>query len=277
MKVIVESGATKSEWRIAGTSERFFLPGMNVSSMPMNAVKKIIGEGLSRISTIGELEGFYLYTAGVVTQAICLELTSFIKEYAPSASVDIHNDLMGACRSAWGRDSGLVAILGTGSNTGFYNGSQISQKVMSGGYVLGDEGSASVLGRLFITDWLKFAVPEDVALDFNASFDSSYESIIYNVYKGDAPSRYLGSLSPFIMRHYDSSEYARNLVDTNFKAFAEKSLMKYDVATYPVAILGGFGCACREIVGRIFAEYGIRISQFISAPIEGLVKYHTEF
>jgi len=277
MKVIVESGATKSEWRLSGTDSKFFLQGMNVSSMPMNAVKKIIGEGLSRIGAAGELEGFYFYTAGVVTQEILLELTSFIKGYAPSASVDIHNDLMGACRSAWGRDSGLVAILGTGSNTGFYNGSQISQKVMSGGYILGDEGSASVLGRLFITDWLKFAVPEDVALDFNASFDTSYETIINNIYKGDAPSRYLGSLAPFIVRHYDSSEYARNLVDTNFKAFAEKSLMKYDVATYPVAILGGFGCACREIIGRIFAEYGIRISRFIQAPIEGLVKYHTDF
>jgi len=277
MKVIVESGATKSEWRVIGTENHYFLPGMNVSSMPMDAVRSIIGEGLSRIDGAGQLEGFYLYTAGVVTQEIHNELTSTITESAPHAAIDIQNDLMGACRAAWGRDSGLVAILGTGSNTGFYDGSRVNQKVMSGGYILGDEGSASVLGRLFISDLLKFAVPGDIADDFNTSFSSSYESIIHNVYAGEAPSRYLGSLAPFIMSRYDTSDYIRNLVDGNFRAFVEKSLMKYEVDTYPVAILGGFGCACSEVISRIFSEYGIRISSFIKTPIEGLVKYHTDF
>lgn len=276
MKILVESGATKSEWRVIGTGERFFLPGMNVSSMPVTAVKKIIGEGLSHIDCAAELEGFYLYTAGVVTETILVELTSSIKKFAPYAFIDIQNDLMGACRAAWGHDSGLVAILGTGSNTGFYDGVRISQKVMSGGFILGDEGSASVLGRLFITDWLKYAVPEDIAEDLDASgFDTSYESIIHNVYAGEAPSRYLGSLAPFILKHYDSSEYIRLLVDSNFRAFAEKSLMKYDIASHPVAILGGFGCACSDVISRIFSEYGIRISCFIKAPVEGLVNYHT--
>lgn len=273
MKVIVESGATKSEWRVTCSEERFFLPGMNVSAMPMDAVKNILEEGLSRFDA-SSIEGIYLYVAGVVTQPIREDITAFIKKSMPSAEVDIQNDLIGACRAAWGHGSGLVAILGTGSNSGLFDGCELGQKILSGGYILGDDGSGSVLGRMFITDWLKFAVPEDVAEDFNAEFDSSYETIIYNVYKSDAPARYLGSMAPFILRHYDSSEYIRNLVDLNFRRFVEDSLMKYDVATYPVAVIGGFGYAAREIVTRIFSEYGIRISMFLPAPIEKLVEYH---
>lgn len=273
MKVIVESGATKSEWRVTCSEERFFLPGMNVSAMPMDAVKNILEEGLSRFDA-SSIEGIYLYVAGVVTQPIREDITAFIKKSMPSAEVDIQNDLIGACRAAWGHGSGLVAILGTGSNSGLFDGCELDQKILSGGYILGDDGSGSVLGRMFITDWLKFAVPEDVAEDFNAEFDSSYETIIYNVYKSDAPARYLGSMAPLILRHYDSSEYIRNLVDLNFRRFVEDSLMKYDVATYPVAVIGGFGYAAREIVTRIFSEYGIRISMFLPAPIEKLVEYH---
>lgn len=273
MKVVVESGSTKSEWRVVGSEERFFLPGMNVSSMPMKAVKKTLEEGLSRLDA-SSIDGFYFYTAGVVTQPIRDELVSFIRTFAPSADVDVQNDLVGACRAAWGHGSGLVVILGTGSNTAFFDGTDMSQKVYSGGYVLGDAGSGCVLGRLFLADWLKFAVPKDVAEDFRAEFDASYENIIENVYNSDAPSRYLGSFAPFILRHYDSSEYVRNLVDGNFRTFVEDSLLKYDVASYPVAVIGGFGNANRDIVTRIFAEYGIRISCFIPAPIEKLIEYH---
>lgn len=275
MKILVESGATKSDWRILGTDVRFFLPGTNVSAMPMEAVKAVIGGGISRcIAEGGTPEGFFLYTAGVVTDAIRRELISFVKELASVPDVDIQDDLMGAARGACGHEKGIVAIMGTGSNACFFDGSSVSRNVYSGGFILGDDGSASVLGKLFIADFLKSRVPEAVAGAFEARFDASYSSIVENVYRGDSPSRYLGSFAPFIMEHYSSSEYVRNLVDNNFRAFAQKSLLAYDVASCPVGIVGGFGWACREIISRIFTEYGIRISRFIPAPIDGLIDYH---
>lgn len=274
MKVIVESGSTKSEWRVVGTEEKFVLPGMNVSAMKMKAVKKILEEGLTRICAIGTPEGFYLYTAGVVTKTIREELESFISGFAPGAVVDVQNDLVGACRAALGHEAGLVVIIGTGSNTAYYDGENLSQKVYSGGFILGDDGGACVLGRRFLTDWLKFDVPEDVAADFVKEFDGSYDAIIENVYHSDVPSRYLGSFAPFLLKHYKTSEYVRHLVDSNFKTFVERSVLKYDVTAHPVAVVGGFGFACRDIIARIFSEYGIRISRFLPAPVEGLVSYH---
>lgn len=279
MKILVESGATKSEWRIPGTEQRFFHPGMNVSAMSVDAVLKILGDGLAECREYGgnePVEGFYLYTAGVVTDSIRESISAAVQEYAAeNADIDIQNDLIGAARAVCGHEPGIVAIMGTGSNACFYDGKDVSRKVYSGGYILGDDGSASALGRLFLADWIKFRVPGEVARDFGARFDGSYSAIVENVYHGAAPSRYLGSLAPFIMEHYGTSEYVRNLVDGNIRAFAEKSLLAYDIESYPVGIVGGFGYACREIAGRIFGEYGIRIKSFLPAPIDGLEKYHT--
>jgi len=203
MKALVESGSTKSEWRFSG-GEKFILPGMNVSAMSMKNVKGILAEGLSKIGDASSLNGVFLYTAGEVTPAVREEITTFIRTYAPSAVIDVQDDLVGACRAALGDQSGIVAIMGTGSNTGFYDGAGVSHNVFSGGYILGDKGSASELGRLFLADWIKFDVPEDVAADIGRKFDSSFEAIINNLYNGDTPSRYLGSLAPLIMSQIGS-------------------------------------------------------------------------
>ncbi|MBQ9548871.1 MAG: hypothetical protein IJV01_06940 [Bacteroidales bacterium] len=276
MRILIESGATKSEWRILGGGERFFLSGTNVSSMPLPAVCKLLEEGVRQCRSLSAepVEGLYLYTAGVVTPDIRGELSAFLQGLVPGAELDIQNDLMGAARGAFGRESGIVAILGTGSNTCFYDGASVSQKVFSGGFILGDDGSASVLGRLFLADWIKYRVPADLAAEFTARFDGSYAGIVEKVYRSDAPARYLGSLAPFILEHYDTSEYVRGLVDGHFRAFVEKSLRAYDLETWPVGVVGGFGWACRSIVQRIFTEYGIRIHAFVPAPIDGLERYH---
>ena len=272
MKVLVESGATKSEWRVIGTGEKFFLPGTNVSSMRIDDVKTVIAEGLGRFSETPQ--GFYLYTAGVVTSEIFSLLRDFIRGISPVADIDIQDDLVGAARGVLGLGSGVVAIMGTGSNACFYDGKSISRSVYSGGFILGDEGSASVLGKLFVADWLKNLVPQEIAREFESRFDITYASIVENVYRGTAPSRYLGSFAPFIMGYYDSSPYVRALVDGHFRAFARKSLKAYDVDHYPVGVVGGFGYACREIVSRVFAEEGIRVERFIKAPIDGLEEFH---
>ena len=189
---------------------------------------------------------------------------------------DVQTDLIGAARAACGHEPGIAAILGTGSNSCQFDGNSIVRRVYSSGFILGDEGSAATLGKLFISDFLKGFVPEAVAKDFARRFPSDYATIVENVYRNpDSPSSYLGSFAPFILEHYDDS-YIKELVDGNFRAFIRRSIKQYDYQRYPVGVIGGFGYALRDIFTRIAAEEGIRISCFYPAPVEGLIKYHTE-
>lgn len=276
--ILVESGATKSEWRVLerGGKEvkRFFRAGMNVSTMRMEDVQATLAEAVGREGLMNA-GGFYLYTAGIVTPEVRRMVENLLREHFRIGDVDIQNDLTGAARAACGHGPGIAAILGTGSNTCFYDGEQLTQKVYSGGYVIGDEGSGASLGKRFLADYIKGLVPEPLATDFAREFDASYAGIVQGVYRSASPSGYLGSLAPMILRHYDHP-YAKDLVDRNFQDFIDRSLLRYDVAAYPVGIVGGFGWACRDILRPLCEKAGIRISRFIQAPIEGLCTYHTE-
>ena len=275
-KIIVESGATKSDWRVLGQDgrevKRFLRAGTNVSSMKLEDIKATLTEAFAS-EGLEKAAGFYLYTAGVVTPEIADELVKHLRSLAQIDEIEINNDLMGAARGACGHEPGIAAILGTGSNTCFYDGSTLSQKVYSGGYVIGDEGSGASLGKLFLADFIKGLVPDEIASDFAKEFDSSYAGIVQGVYRSASPSGYLGSLAPFILRHY-SHPYAKALVDKNFQSFIDRSLLRYDTARYPVGIVGGFGWACKDIITPLLDNAGIKVSRFIKAPIEGLCEYH---
>lgn len=275
-KIIVESGATKSDWRVLGQDgrevKRFLRAGTNVSSMKLEDIKSTLTEAFAS-EGLEKAAGFYLYTAGVVTPEIADELVNHLRSLAQIDEIEINNDLMGAARGACGHEPGIAAILGTGSNTCFYDGSTLSQKVYSGGYVIGDEGSGASLGKLFLADFIKGLVPDEIASDFAKEFDSSYAGIVQGVYRSASPSGYLGSLAPFILRHY-SHPYAKALVDKNFQSFIDRSLLRYDTARYPVGIVGGFGWACKDIITPLLDKAGIKVSRFIKAPIEGLCEYH---
>ena len=279
MILIVESGATKGDWRVISPSgeesARFLSGGTNVSTMTTDAVRRIITETSEKIAASGyEIEKIWFYTAGIPTLEAKELLTGTFKTVFPDASIEIDDDLTAAARAACGHEKGITAILGTGSNSCQWDGEKIVKKIRTGGFILGDEGSASALGKAFIADFIKDLVPEKIAADFRERFDSSYESIVENVYCSQAsPSGYLGSFTPFLMQYYETEPYIKALVDNNFRSFIKRVLKQYEPDA-PVGIIGGFGCALKDIFTRIAQEEGIKTSGFLDSPIEGLIKYH---
>ena len=277
MILLIESGATKSDWRLLagdGTQvRRELFPGMNVSTVSMEHNLETLTNALEAFGRPA-LDGFYLYTAGIVTPEVRQTLEGRIRELIQVGEIDINDDLVAAARAVCGRDKGIVAIIGTGSNTCFYDGVSVSQKVRSGGYIIGDEGGGAVLGKLFLADFIKGLVPQDVADDFASKFDASYMGIVQNVYRSAAPAGFLGSLAPFILSHYDDP-YVKSLVDGNFRSFIERALKRYDTDRYPVGVVGGFAWANKEIFSRLCEEAGVRLGVFLPEPITGLIKYHT--
>ncbi|MBQ7623032.1 MAG: hypothetical protein IJS66_04775 [Bacteroidales bacterium] len=277
MKIIVESGATKSQWTVIGDdgavrlSKRF--RGINFSTMPADEIRSLFSGALSELGA-ERAEGFYLYSAGLVPSELEKELKKHLHDSVEVGTVEFNDDLTAAARALFGREKGIVAILGTGSNCCYYDGSTLESRVRSGGFILGDEGSGAVLGKLFVSDYLKGLVPERAAKEFEARYDASYMAIVQNVYRSAAPSAWLGSLAPFILSFYDSEPYVAKLVDSNFKSFIDRVLSRYDTASLPLGVTGSFGCACSAIFSRLCAEAGIQVAKYMPDPTEGLLEYH---
>ena len=221
-----------------------------------------------------EVTDLHIYVAGVITDEIESDLRSRFTAHFPNAEIEIQNDLLAAARALCGHAPGIATILGTGSNSCQYDGTEIVKRVYSSGFILGDEGSAATLGKLFVADFLKGLVPEEIAKDFSSRYQTDYSTIVGNVYRSEnSPSGYLGGFAPFIMEYY-GHPYIKELVDGNFRAFIRRSLKQYDTDNLPVGVIGGFGCALKDIFERIAEEEGISISRFLKAPIEGLIEYH---
>ena len=274
--IICESGATKADWRVienGGQVIREISSGINVSTMKIEIIESIIKDVSERLPAV-RYDEIHFYTAGVITPSIENALYDILKKCFTVSQIEVQNDLVASARAACGHTPGIAAIMGTGSSSCQWDGERIVRHVKSGGFIIGDDGSASVLGKLFISDFIKGRVPEEIAFRYSECYPSDYHEIVEMVYHNQcSPSAWLGSLCPFIMSHY-SHPYIKNLVDGNVRAFVDRSLMQYEVEKSPVAIIGGFGNALKDIVRPIFEENGIRISAFIPSPIEELIRYH---
>lgn len=274
-RLICEAGATKADWRLIEDGRQTVQActgGTNVSTMEMDAVAAVIREAAAALAS-GPVDAVHFYTAGVITDSIRSGLEDVLRGSFGAGEIEIQTDLVASARAACGHEPGIAAILGTGSNSCQYDGERIVRQVRTGGFILGDEGSASALGRLFIADYIKGLVPDGIASDYARRFPSDYAEIVGMVYHNPAsPSAWLGSLCPFIVSYY-GHPYIKGLVDGNFRAFVQRCLSQYDLE-YPVGIIGGFANALQHIIRPIFEEAGVRIRAFIPSPVEELVKYH---
>ena len=279
MKIIADCGATKSEWRILhsdGIVSNLTAKGINASAMSAESIIRIISDIKEQISATDTSDAeIYLYMAGLPSDELKANITKAFSQGFNVSHIEFHSDLTAAARAVCGHKPGIAAILGTGSNSCQYNGEKIAKQVYSGGFILGDEGGAATLGRLFISDFIKGLVPSEIAEDFKSRFPSDYGSIVASIYKSaGSPSGYLGSLAPFIMEHY-GHPYIKELVDGNFRSFFRRCIKQYDTDTFSVGIVGGFGYALQETIRSIASEEGISISVFLRDPISGLVEYHS--
>lgn len=286
MLLIVESGATKTDWcSVALDKEPVNVrtAGMNLATMDQNVIESIVREAVAAFKAgglAGDVTEVHFYAAGLIVSegekvpSQARGLDQALRASFPEAEIEYASDLLDAARAVCGHKPGIAAIMGTGSNSCLFDGEKVVKNVRSAGFILGDEGGGARLGRLFMSDFLKGLVPEQVSSEFARDFKVDYMTVVQNVYRGDAPSKYLGSFAPWILERYSTSEYVRELVEQNFRDFILRALKQYDIEKYPVGVVGGFGYANREIMKKVAEPYGIRFSTFLATPIDGLVEYH---
>ena len=276
MKLIVESGSTKTDWAAVGMC-RFRTSGINLSVMPARAILEVLLQARELLEENipegrnADPDEILFYGAGLAGSSSLLVLDKALKAVFPSASVAYGSDLLAAARAAFDRKPGIVAILGTGSNSCLYDGSKVVSNVRPGGFILGDEGGGVSLGRAFIADCIKGLLPESLSDSFTEAYGLTYEQIVEKVYQGSSPAAFLASFVPFILEHRDD-QYVRDLIDSNFRSFIIRCLKQYDLEANDVAVVGSFGCACRDELISLGREYGVRFTNFIKSPIDRLVE-----
>lgn len=283
MFFIVESGATKTAWRAVsddGTVRSALTSGLSPTCLDLEQISDIVREAVPVLNPYGRhVSRIYFYGAGLVSDESSASVRSVLDSWCPFAEIEFHSDILGAARALFGDGSGVVAIMGTGSNSCLYENGKIVKNIRPGGYVLGDEGSGVALGRAFLADFVKGMLPSGVESAFVAESGLDYPAVVRKVYKESAASAFMASLAPFILSHA-SDPYVRSMVEECLDSFIRRTLARYgewaaDSSTVTkVGVVGSFGCACEDYMRELGKNYGLEFIKFIKSPVDELVRYH---
>ena len=275
MILIADSGSTVTDWTVIKNDKsicRYSTKGMNPFFQSQEEIETEI-----RVNLLDKLEdrsfdGIYFYGAGCIFGKQDI-IRNALKAYFKSPIIEVDTDMLAAAHALCGKESGIACILGTGSNSCFYDGKDIQENVSPLGFILGDEGSGAVIGKLFVGSLLKNQLKEGLKEEFLAEFKLEQGDIIDRVYRKPFPNRFLASLTPFILKHIGEPSVEKLVLDT-FKDFFQRNVMQYEYKNEKVHFIGSIAYHFKAILEQSAKEKGITIGQIEKSPMEGLIKYH---
>lgn len=277
MILIIESGSTKSDWHIHKSKEeiiKLHSEGMNPYFHTTESIEKIILNTI-KIEHISEISQIYFYGAGCSNEDKKELISSAFKNIFKEANIEVQSDIMASARAVLGNQKGIVAILGTGSNSCLYDGENITKGINSLGYILGDEGSGAHLGKMFLNAYFnnKFSTELNNEID---KFDIKLQEVLDNIYRGEFPNRYLASYSTKIAKLIDFEEI-RLIVKDSFLHFFKNMILIYpEYKNISINFVGSIAFYFKDIIWEIMDELNLKKGEICKQPIDKLVVYHTD-
>jgi N-acetylglucosamine kinase-like BadF-type ATPase len=276
--LVVESGSTKSDWVVLenGKSKlQFQSKGWN--PLFMNAEDMI-----RRLNSYHDLMPFresighvYFYAPGCSCKASKDVLKEVLEGVFINAVVESESDLLAAARSTFIDKPLFVSILGTGSNTAFYDGEIIEPLNPSLGYILGDEGSGASLGKVILKAYLYKKLPVDLYTEFSKEYSISTDLVLRSVYRQENPNRFLASYVPFLVKH-KTSTFVKELVGKEFEDYLQTHLMSNPMKVdFSIAFVGSVAFYFQDLLSELCLQKNISISRIVKSPIQGLIDFHT--
>ncbi|MEN6619221.1 MAG: ATPase [Rikenellaceae bacterium] len=274
MLLIADSGSTKVDWRAIhsdGSVQEVTTAGINPY---FQTEEQIIYELQQHLlpDISASVNEIHFYGAGVSPDKVIVLQNCFRKVF-PKTRASAYTDLLAAARALCGHKPGIAGILGTGANSCFYDGKEIVDNVPACGFILGDEGSGAVLGKKFISDYLKRQLPPEISTLFTQKYGLNYNSIVERVYRQPFPNRFLANFSVFLYENR-TNPYIYKLLKSSFEEFFTRNILQYNYRKYPVNLVGSVAYHYSDIIKEVALQYGIKIGIVLKSPIDGLVEYH---
>lgn len=272
MKLLADSGSTKTKFAAVanGDTKYILTDGINPYYQTADEITSCLKtQLLPQLSAPEAVESIEFYGAGCAPEDKIAIVRNALQTLFPDAKVFVGSDLLGAAKALCGENEGIACILGTGSNSCHYDGEKIVKNVSPLGFILGDEGSGAVLGKLLVADVLKHQAPEEICGKFFEKYKLAASDIIDRVYRQKFPNRFLASFAPFVSENI-GHPYCQQLVYRNFTAFIERNLRQYP-AGLPVHFTGSIAYHFKPILIQALTAAHLTVGIITKEPLEMLV------
>ncbi|MGM9827499.1 MAG: ATPase [Muribaculaceae bacterium] len=278
MKLIADCGSTKIDWCLIENGKvvkQVFTTGMNAVMLTEEEMaQRIAAELMPELGSADGIEAVHFYGAGCISPEVCDNVANAIRKSIPAPVINVATDLLAAARALCGHEAGIACIMGTGSNSCYYDGEKICDNVSPLGYILGDEGSGAVLGKILIGDVLKNQLPADLCEKFLKQYDLDRMAIIRRVYKEPQGNRFLASITPFLIQNIDRPE-VHALVLNSFKSFFIRNIQQYPgYDKLKVNFIGSIAYYYKDVLTEAANACNCTVGTIIKSPMQGLIEFH---
>lgn len=275
MILLADSGSTKTTWCMAGLNKSANIcitGGINPFQSGLDEMVHLL-ETEFTLPRAGISE-IWFYGAGCAIPDKNQIVVDALSQYFGVSKIQVNSDLLAAARSLCGKQPGIVCILGTGSNSCYYDGQKIAQNGSGLGYVLGDEGSGNALGKKLLSGILENQLPEEIRNVFFDTYHVTTEEILDNVYRKPFPNRYLAQYARFVSANIVYPEM-QTLVSNCFRRFFHRNVIQFESAKQlPVHFTGSIAFYFSDILKKTAGEFGLTTGNISQEPMVGLIEYH---
>ena len=276
MIVIADSGSTKTDWLFINKHHRKCIetPGASLFLQNSEDTCKLLTERFKEqeLNTVSEV---FFYGSDYENSATNEVVHHLLQRLFGRAEINIENEILGAARSLLGHEKGIACILDTAADSGYYDGNAIAKKIPALGFMLGEGGSKSHIGMLFLKDYFDYEVPGDIKTQFENELQLDMNDVFSSVFKGEYPLQYFSGLSVFLEKNRDH-HYIRNLIKRNFSDFFVSNIRQYNgLQQHKVNFVGSVAYHYSELLEEVASEKGIPLGKIIEKPMDGLELFHT--
>ncbi|CAM3379865.1 N-acetylglucosamine kinase [Aequorivita lipolytica] len=278
MTLITDGGSTKCDWVLLDNSGNVVFKtatsGLNPTVVPKEELLLRITSNEELKNVFEKIEVLDFYGAGCGTITPRSILKEVLEELFPQAKVSVSEDLSAAVFSVTA-EAGIVCILGTGSNSCYFDGTEIHAPIPALGYILMDEASGNYFGKRLIRDYFYNQMPAEIAAEFKSRFNLEADEIKMNLYKKPNPNAYLASFAQFIFTQQEINPYFYALIKEGISNFIECRILCYEKAReVPVHFIGSIAHFSEKIIKECFAEHNLELGNIVQRPIDGLIDYY---
>jgi N-acetylglucosamine kinase-like BadF-type ATPase len=280
MVLVADSGSTKTDWRILDSTQtvgEVQTVGFNPYYQDADSIATELQAKLLPYCK-DKITGVFYYGTGITNEEKAGVLrTAILKTFGRIEHIDVQSDVLGAARAACGHQEGIGCILGTGSNSCYFDGEKIAFQVPPLGFWLGDEGSGGHLGKSVVLTYLHKEMPASIRQLFEEKYGIMDRLMVLdNAYHKPFPNRYFAAFSRFLLDNIHD-RFCYKLAAASFNLFFEKYILKYPMCyTVKLNFVGSVGFYYEKILREVAGAKKLHIGNILATPIDGLVKYHTE-
>lgn len=282
MILIADSGSTKTDWVILdkkkGTSLKFETLGLNPDVLTEKELHKRVNDSSDLMKFKNDIKEIYFYGAGCSTSEPIKKISRVFNNNFINAESNIYEDILAAVYATTPNTAGIICILGTGSNSCYYDGKKAESLAASIGYTIMDEASGNYFGKKLLRDYFYNQMPTEISAEFENQFNLDVDTIKRKLYQEPNPNMYLASFAKFMLAYKDNP-YMYKMIKDGFEEFFKYNISPYvkDEHTIPLHFVGSIAFYFRDILEIVAKENKLEIHTAIRKPIDNLIKYHMSY